>query len=668
MTGSIALVFLVTLSGVVATYFYDDEASLSARLCAGACIGLTALGLVGFVLASLIGLTTATVYLTAFVFTLPFIALALPRIANCLRSDIKDAIGWSKRLFTSPVSVGYFLFYVFVTMTLWRVFDRAMIQDEAGIGTGLLNNFGDLPFHLSVITGFAFGNNFPPEDPTYSGVHFTYPFLSDFVSAIFVQCGADLRQSMFIENIVLAIAFVGLLHRWALVMLRDRLAAVLTPLLVLLNGGFGWVLLFNKANSSEQGLWGVLNDLPPSFTVIPETTWRWGNAISTLLVPQRGFLLGLPLAVIVFTQWWLAADRAEKVIEEVDEKKQKQKQTKQRVIPGRADLFAKLRITSQHQMIAAGVIAGMLPLVHAHSFVVVMGMGGCLALLQRRWRDWISFFVAATVVSVPQLLWSTLNSAVKAGSFFAWEVGWDHGTDHPVWFWFKNTGLFIPLIIVALLVRGKDFVVNRRLLLFYLPFVLCFIVPNFIKMAPWVWDNIKVLYYWWLASAPLVALLLAQLWRQGAVRRAIALVLFVSVTFAGALDVAGIALRSTTYGIFDRAGIGFAELVKRQTPPHALVVHAPVHNDPVFLTGRRSLLGYPGHVWTHGLEFVPRETEIRKMYTGGLEADQLLQKNDVDYVVIGPLEKLVMTVNEPFFSRYRKIGEVGGYALYKIKP
>jgi len=34
--------------------------------------------------------------------------------------------------------------------------------------------------------------------------------------------------------------------------------------------------------------------------------WRWGNAISSLLVPQRGILLGLPLAVIVFTQWWLA--------------------------------------------------------------------------------------------------------------------------------------------------------------------------------------------------------------------------------------------------------------------------------------------------------------------------------------------------------------------------
>jgi hypothetical protein len=52
------------------------------------------------------------------------------------------------------------------------------------------------------------------------------------------------------------------------------------PLLVLLNGGLGWTQLFTKAGTNEGGLWGVLMDLPPSFTVVPETTWRWGNAIS----------------------------------------------------------------------------------------------------------------------------------------------------------------------------------------------------------------------------------------------------------------------------------------------------------------------------------------------------------------------------------------------------
>jgi hypothetical protein len=601
--------------------------------------------------------------------SLPLALLAKPDYFDLLQKDLTGVSKSLRRFSVKPdlPTTGYLLFYLFTAVILWRVFSKAMIQDSEGISTGLLNNFGDLPFHLSVITGFAYGNNFPPEDPTYAGVRFTYPFLSDFASAIFVRCGADLRQSMFIENFILALAFVGLLHRWALVMLRDRLAAIITPVLVLLNGGFGWVLLFSKANANDQGLLGVLTDLPPSFTVIPETTWRWGNAISALLVPQRGFLMGLPLAVMVFTQWWLAADNAYKQ-DPSENGHRKRKGSKRTKSPTTARTNSQAPSLAIRRMIGAGVIAGLLPLAHAHSFVVVMAMGGCLALIQRRWRHWFAFFLVTSFIAGPQLLWSTAHTAVSAGSFFAWEIGWDRGTENPIWFWFKNTGLFIPLILVAVLVRGKPYLINKRLLLFYLPFTLCFVVPNFVKMAPWIWDNIKVLFYWWLASAPIVALLLSRLWKDNPVRRTIAVMLFACLVFAGGLDVAGIALRSAKYGIFDMAGLRFAELVKSKTAPRALIIHAAVHNEPVFLTGRKSLMGYPGHIWTHGLEFVQRESDIKRIYAGAPDAEGLLRTYDIDYAVVGPLERLVMPVNEQFFSRYEIVGDVGGYQLYKIKP
>ena len=669
MIASLALALLVTLSGTVATYLYDDDVSFTARLCAGSCVGITALGLVGFVFASVFGLTGSTVLLSALACSLPLVLMMGSSYQDRLKNDLTFISKALRRLTSKPdpQTVGYIVFYFVVAIVLWQVFDKAMIQDPEGISTGLLNNFGDLPFHLSVISSFAYGNNFPPEDPTYAGVRFTYPFLSDFVSAIFLRSGADLRQSMFIENLILVLAFVGLLHRWALVMLRDKLAAVITPILVLLNGGFGWVLLFTKANANDEGLLGVFSNLPPSFTVIPETTWRWGNAISALLIPQRGFLMGLPLAVLVFTQWWLADDKKPESTEALEGGKTKARskglKTQVRKVnesPGRS--HASLR-----RMIGAGVVAGLLPLAHAHSFVVVMVVGACLALIQiRRWRDWFAFFLVASVIALPQLWWSTSHTAVSAASFFAWETGWDHGTENPFWFWFKNTGLFIPLIFVALLVHGKHYLIGKRLLLFYLPFTLCFIVPNFIKMAPWIWDNIKVLFYWWVASAPLVALLLARLWKDNAMRRVMAAVLFVSLTLAGGLDVAGIALKSVKYGIFDLSGLRFADLVKQKTEPRALIVHAPVHNEPVFLTGRKSLMGYPGHIWTHGLKFVQRESDIKRIYAGASDAEQLIRSYGIDYVVIGPLERHVMTVNEPFFARYEKIGDVGGYQLYKV--
>ncbi|MGH9882663.1 MAG: hypothetical protein ACRD6N_14600 [Pyrinomonadaceae bacterium] len=675
---ALALALLCTASGTLATYLYDEGSSFGVRVCTGACIGLAVLGLVGFVIASFLGLTPVSIALTVLVLLVMSI-LVLEDQNRRGEVQLQTTATWQtiRRALLHPRTVPLnWILFVGAGLILWHVFSRAVIEEPEGLSTGVLNNFGDLPFHLSVITSFVYGNNFPPEDPTYAGVKFTYPFLTDFISAIFVRCGANLRESMFIENILIAISFVGLVYRWAWVMLRDRLAATLTPLLVLLNGGLGWVLLWTQASKNEQGLFGTLKNLPPSFTIIPETTWRWGNAISTLLIPQRGMLLGLALAVIVFTQWWLAEagpverGNGEKGKKGKKGKRGKQPKGNQSPTPTRQS-FSFFRSypfsLSTRRMFAAGVIAGLLPLVHAHSFVVVMTMGACTALFQKRWRDWFVFFMVASVIALPQMWWSTHGSAVDAKKFLEWQFGWDKGRDTALWFWFKNTGLFIPLIIAAILWRGKEYLIPKRLLFFYLPFTLCFIVPNIMKMAPWVWDNIKVLYYWWLASAPLVALLLARLWRQGRMYRALAAALFICVTLAGALDVAAIALRSTKYQVFDRNGISFAELIKAKTQPRSLIVHAPVHNAPVFLTGRRSLMGYPGHIWTHGLEFMERESEIRRIYLGMPDADQLMRKHGIDYAVIGPLERLVVRVNEDFFKRFEKVGQVGEYSLYKIR-
>ena len=141
--------------------------------------------------------------------------------------------------------------------------------------------------------------------------------------------------------------------------------------------------------------------------------------------------------------------------------------------------------------------------------------------------------------------------------------------------------------------------------------------------------------------------------------------LLVCVTLAGALDVAGIAFRSVKYQVFDADGLRFAELVKAQTAPRSLIVHAPVHNTPVFLTGRRSLMGYPGHIWTHGLQFVQREAEIKRIYLGAPDAEQLIRNYGIEYLVVGPQEKIVTQVNDRFVSRFQKVGEVGEYTLYK---
>ena len=62
---SLALSVIAIASGTLLTYTYDEDAPLASRLCSGACIGFALLGLMGFVLALLFGLTAPTLIATA---------------------------------------------------------------------------------------------------------------------------------------------------------------------------------------------------------------------------------------------------------------------------------------------------------------------------------------------------------------------------------------------------------------------------------------------------------------------------------------------------------------------------------------------------------------------------------------------------------------------------
>jgi hypothetical protein len=213
---------------------------------------------------------------------------------------------------------------------------------------------------------------------------------------------------------------------------------------------------------------------------------------------------------------------------------------------------------------------------------------------------WAVFFAAAAITAIPELLFATAGSANEAESFVGWKFGWDNGEENPIWFWFVNTGLFIPLLAVAIgtlasiafggkqrqsadepSVETSDAQRARQLLLFYAPFALCFIVPNLIRLAPWVWDNIKVLLYWYVASIPLVAWLLAQLWQRSKVSLYLVPTLLVALIFSGWLDAWRIATRhplardgvgcrpdSLAHGsagaYYDRAGICHRYGFKRQ--------------------------------------------------------------------------------------------------------
>ncbi len=645
MLAACLLLVLATVSGTLLTFRYDRSAPLLARVCMGAATGLALLAMEGYLLALAFELNATSIAFAMALQFLPGMLVVNAAFRQRALTEIRSALQSARTAFRErPLrSQAYILFYCAIAVVLGLVFSAGVYENADGIFTGIANNLGDLPLHMQVISSFAQGNNFPPEDPTYAGVRFAYPFLSDVLSAMLVKTGTTLINAMWLPNMLLALSLTGMMHYWTLLLTRSRLAGFIAPLLVLFSGGLGWTWILMELHNSDGGLVWLLQHLTHDYTIGPDSILRWGNSLTTLFVPQRSILMGIPLALVVFCLWWKSLDSAE-----------------EKNPGGSSPNFA---------MIAAGIFAGLLPLVHAHSFLVVMGMAACLTIIFRKqWKAWANFFAAALVVALPQVLWLSHTGAVNAQSYIGWYPGWDHITHTANYnvaaFWLVNTGFFIPVLLIALLVREEGFALDRKLLLFYLPFLLCFIVPNLTRVAPWIWDNIKVLFYWYIASTPLVAWALARglknkSWRWVAGGALAAMLL------SGAIDVFHAASGEAAFREFTPQDVAAARLIMEKSAPRALVLHAPIWNSAVFLTGRRSLLGYPGWIASRGLNSRQREADIQHIYSGLPDADALLRQYHIDYVLIGPAEQTSMRINEPFWSRYSKVAETPGYRLYK---
>jgi hypothetical protein len=635
------LLLAACAGGTLATYLFDDESPLPARVLAGVPLGLTLLGLAGFVMASGMGLNGTSIALAALVALVPGV-VALRREGARLRSDVlvaRDVLAGRLR-HPDRWTVGLTLLAAASAALVWRVYERAMVERADGsIFTGLDHNIGDLPFHLAVIHGFVYGANFPPEHPELSGARLTYPFLVDFLTAMLMRAGAPLRDALFVVNVSLALALVALVFRWASHFTRDRLAAVITPFLVFFSGGFGFVLLLREVDPTRGGLVGLLQRLWHDYTILGSGELRWGNLFITMLLPQRSILLGMPLVVVVWTLWWQAV--------------------------GQDDVGSR-RV--RRLLAGAGAITGLLPLVHAHAFAVTLDVAAAIAILGRRGRDWAWYFVPALAVSAPQFLWLVSGTSLQAGRFLGWHLGWDRGTRSPLGFWLDNLGLFLPALLVALVWGGKDGWLSRRQLLFYAPFLACFVLPNVLQLSPWIWDNIKFLVWWHVASAPLVALLLARVWRMEGAFRWVAALAGVVLTLSGMLDVARVASGRIENGIYTAPAVAFGHRIRAVTPVGSIVLHAPTHNSEVYLAGRRSVMGYSGHTWSQGMDAGTREKDVHAIYAGHPEAAALLSRYGVGFVLIGPRERELDTgIGEAFFDGLRLIAESADYRLYAIE-
>ncbi len=508
---------------------------------------------------------------------------------------------------------------------LWAYFSALFEERADGLYIGAMDAWADLPYHLAILEGFVKGGNVPPQEPLLAGARLAYPYLVDLHAATLVIAGLSPVRAILLQNIALSLALVILLHRFTLRVTRDRLAALLAPALLFFGGGLGFVLALKDRDP--------LSKLPHDYTEFGDLL-HWGNPLVFWYSSMRAMLLAAPMVVAIWLFWWEARQGS--------------------------------AARAPRRLMIAGVIAGLLPLAHTHTFGVIV----CLAPLVLPWRRLLWFLVPAGVLAFPALRYAIDGSAVHAGLFFGWSPGWMAAdTGHPaVAYWLWNTGVFLPVALLGWL-RGASPALRR----FSLPFALCFIVPNIVRLAPWAWDSIKVLALWYLMACPLAALALARLARRGGRPGwAVAVVLLLLLTVSGALDVYRAAARQNSWRIYDPDQLAFADLVEQNTPPQSVILSAPVHNPPHQLSGRRTFLGYTGFLWTHGLDYSAREEELRTMYAGGDAAEVLLRRHRIDYVVIGPMERDNLgyhskPLNQAYFeTRFPKL-MAGGHTLYDVR-
>jgi uncharacterized membrane protein len=120
--------------------------------------------------------------------------------------------------------------------------------------------------------------------------------------------------------------------------------------------------------------------------------------------------------------------------------------------------------------------------------------------------------------------------------------------------------------------------------------------------------------------------------------------------------------------VFGQAELEVAALLREKIPPRALILHAPIHNSVVALSGRQSLMGYPGHLWTHGLDYAQRERDVKMIYKGGAQMTETLSGLGVDYVVVGPVERAELAPDETLFEKlYPVVIDHAGYRVYQVK-
>jgi uncharacterized membrane protein len=79
------------------------------------------------------------------------------------------------------------------------------------------------------------------------------------------------------------------------------------------------------------------------------------------------------------------------------------------------------------------------------------------------------------------------------------------------------------------------------------------------------------------------------------------------------------------------------------------------------------MMGYRGWLSSYGVDYKTVERDVRTMLGGGPDAESLIDRYGVDYVVIGRTERQDFNANESYFEqRHELILEKAKYKVFAV--
>jgi hypothetical protein len=475
--------------------------------------------------------------------------------------------------------------------------------------------YGDTAFHSSITSSFSQGLNFPPVYPMMAGQSLHYTFLIDFYSAALDFLGLGLEWCMVLPGWLLLSALLSMLYFVGTRFTGKRMGGALAVILIVLSGGLGFLVAVQDWQASGMTIGDFLANSDLNYTTNWSLNYVFTNFI-VIVMAQRTALIGFAAGMLfILTAYVLFA-------ENLGEEKQR-----------------------KNTLAFLGVIVGLIPMFHTYTYIAIM-IAMTLLLLIYKEKKWLYFMVPAIVLALPQALW--ISEQVSA-SFFRIEIGWMAKSvlDIPM-FWVNNMGFELLLLIAGL------FLLSRKNLKFYLPFVAIFIFANIFVTQPWDYDNHKYFSFWLMPSVLVMATTLLYVNDLRKIGKPVFIVFFVLTVLTGAL--VAVFIIGHPYGEFNKEDIQIGDWIMNNTPKDAVFLTGDSVTDPVMtLAGRKSFLGYGGWLYTHGLTYSDRTNAVMQMYEAADPAttQKLLKNNNIDYVMIGPSELNSNTyyVNKTYFDQ-----------------